>query len=76
MQRTIDPLEWVRREKNEDFISLGNGTRRKARRVSGFRSRMRTPGGKKVLKRRRRKGRHILCPASIRPPKERFTNKY
>mmetsp|Transcript_19476 Transcript_19476/g.23323 ORF Transcript_19476/g.23323 Transcript_19476/m.23323 type:complete len:143 (-) Transcript_19476:278-706(-) len=41
-----------------------SGTRRKQARVSGFRARMRTVGGRKVLKRRRQKGRHNLVPAS------------
>lgn len=38
------------------------GTRRKRARVSGFRSRMATVGGRKVLKARRKKGRKNLCP--------------
>ncbi|MEM0950801.1 MAG: 50S ribosomal protein L34 [Cyanobacteria bacterium P01_H01_bin.74] len=36
------------------------GTRRKRQRVSGFRARMSTPGGRKVLNRRRSKGRHKI----------------
>eukprot|EP00195_Chlamydomonas_chlamydogama_P016034 CAMPEP_0202890032 /NCGR_PEP_ID=MMETSP1392-20130828/555_1 /ASSEMBLY_ACC=CAM_ASM_000868 /TAXON_ID=225041 /ORGANISM="Chlamydomonas chlamydogama, Strain SAG 11-48b" /LENGTH=128 /DNA_ID=CAMNT_0049573511 /DNA_START=24 /DNA_END=410 /DNA_ORIENTATION=+ len=40
------------------------GTRRKRRRTSGFRTRMQTPSGRKVLAARRKKGRHSLCPAS------------
>ena len=34
-----------------------NGTRRKQRRTSGFRARMRTKNGRKVIQARRNKGR-------------------
>jgi large subunit ribosomal protein L34 len=37
------------------------GTQRKRRRVSGFRTRMATPGGRRVLNRRRAKGRHKIA---------------
>lgn len=41
------------------------GTRRKRARVSGFRARMATVGGRKVLTARRKKGRKVLCPAGM-----------
>ncbi len=37
------------------------GTSRKRKRVSGFRTRMRTPDGRRVIKARRSKGRHRLA---------------
>ncbi|GLI69974.1 hypothetical protein VaNZ11_014627 [Volvox africanus] len=40
------------------------GTNRKRRRTSGFKARMATKNGRKVIKSRRAKGRHVLCPAS------------
>ncbi|BAZ43056.1 50S ribosomal protein L34 [Chondrocystis sp. NIES-4102] len=36
------------------------GTNRKQKRTSGFRARMRTSNGKRVIQARRKKGRHRL----------------
>ena len=38
-----------------------NGTRRKQKRTSGFRARMRTKNGRKVIQARRKKGRSKLA---------------
>jgi|TARA_B110000967_G_scaffold196167_1_gene226456 large subunit ribosomal protein L34 len=46
--------------------SLGctlHGTRRARARTSGFRARLATPGGRRTLKLRRKKGRKYLAPA-------------
>lgn len=40
-------------------------TRRKAAGVSGFRARQATATGRKILKLRRKKGRHVLCKISM-----------
>jgi large subunit ribosomal protein L34 len=37
-----------------------NGSRRKVIKTSGFRARLATKSGRKILKNRRRKGRHRL----------------
>jgi ribosomal protein L34 len=39
---------------------------RARRRTSGFRTRMATKSGRRILKLRRSKGRKVLCPASQR----------
>ena len=47
--------------------SIGNtkgGTRRARTRTSGFRARRLTPGGRKVLAARRKRGRKVLVPAA------------
>ena len=41
------------------------GPRRKRARVAGFRARMATVGGRKVVQARRKKGRKVLCPAGM-----------
>merc|ERR1712146_469353 len=46
--------------------TIETGTNIKRRKVSGYRSRRATPGGRRVLKARRAKGRAVLCPASLR----------
>ena len=52
------------RKKGKGNTLVQGGTKRKAARVSGFRSRMETVGGRKVIKQRRAKGRANLVPAS------------
>lgn len=47
-----------------DGSSLAHARHRKRRRTSGFKARMATKNGRKVIKARRAKGRHSLCPAS------------
>jgi large subunit ribosomal protein L34 len=37
-----------------------NGTKKKAIKTSGFRARLATKSGRKILKKRRRKGRHKI----------------
>lgn len=39
---------------------------RHSKRTSGFRTRMRTFKGRKIIKARRKKGRHVLCTSSLR----------
>ena len=38
-----------------------NGTRKKVIKTSGFRARLATKGGRKILRNRRRRGRHKLA---------------
>lgn len=42
-----------------------HGSRRKRARVSGFRTRNASVGGRKVLAARRKKGRKVLCTAAV-----------
>jgi large subunit ribosomal protein L34 len=49
--------------------NLQGATNKAKARTSGFRTRMETHNGKKVIKRRRVKGRKNLTPASIKPYK-------
>lgn len=37
---------------------------RRRTRTSGFRARKLTVGGRRVIKNRRKRGRHVLCPAN------------
>jgi large subunit ribosomal protein L34 len=46
------------------WLVLISSVCRKRRTTSGFRSRMQSATGQKVLKARRKKGRHVICPAS------------
>uniref|UniRef100_A0A7S2TK15 50S ribosomal protein L34 n=1 Tax=Lotharella oceanica TaxID=641309 RepID=A0A7S2TK15_9EUKA len=46
--------------------TIETGTNIKRKKVSGYRARRATPGGRAVLKARRAKGRAVLCPASLR----------
>lgn len=41
--------------------TLSNKTRRSILKLSGFRSRMTTPQGRKIIKNRRKRGRHKLA---------------
>lgn len=42
-------------------LNIRNSKSKRAKKV-GFRTRMKTKGGRKVLSRKRRKGRHSLTP--------------
>jgi ribosomal protein L34 len=40
-------------------------------RTSGYRARMATPAGRKVLAARKKRGRHVLCPANLKKPNKK-----
>ena len=46
---------------------MGSGGRARAR-TSGYRARMATPAGRRVLAARKKRGRHVLCPAHLKKP--------
>ena len=50
--------------------NLQGATNKSRARTSGFRTRMETKNGRKVIKARRTKGRKNLVPASIKPYKK------
>jgi len=60
------PLIECKSGKNGQRMAAARGSKSNRRRagVSGFRSRMACPGGQKVLRARRAKGRKVLCTAS------------
>ncbi|GAB5359537.1 hypothetical protein AAMO2058_000552500 [Amorphochlora amoebiformis] len=61
-----DDLLVVHNAKRSLGSTIERGTNIKRRLVSGYRARRATPGGRRVLKSRRAKGRHVLVPASLR----------
>lgn len=66
------PLSYVPRSELilDLFTCMGMYNRvcgcRKTKTTSGYRTRKATPTGRRVLKARRKKGRKVLCPASVR----------
>jgi len=55
-------LDYITENARKTFVKRTlEGTSRKRRRVSGFRARMATPGGRRVISARRSKGRHQLA---------------
>eukprot|EP00199_Chlamydomonas_sp_CCMP681_P004946 CAMPEP_0119108234 /NCGR_PEP_ID=MMETSP1180-20130426/13539_1 /TAXON_ID=3052 ORGANISM="Chlamydomonas cf sp, Strain CCMP681" /NCGR_SAMPLE_ID=MMETSP1180 /ASSEMBLY_ACC=CAM_ASM_000741 /LENGTH=122 /DNA_ID=CAMNT_0007093825 /DNA_START=11 /DNA_END=379 /DNA_ORIENTATION=- len=44
----------------------GKGSNKKRRTTSGYRTRAETPSGRAILKARRKKGRAVLCTASMK----------
>merc|ERR1712187_193716 len=64
----INGLEWIYKDfecyDNSKACTYG-GTNRKSIKVSGYRARMKSKNGRKVIASRRAKGREVYCPASI-----------
>lgn len=58
-------LSFVVQAKNHGSMACTlQGTRRRRTRTSGFRARKLTVAGRRVIKNRRKRGRHVLCPAN------------
>lgn len=66
-RRAVQPLRRLVIECNRKKGLGGtlHGTRRARARTSGFRTRLKSRSGKKVIAARRKKGRHTLAPGSL-----------
>eukprot|EP00892_Ulva_mutabilis_P009122 jgi/Ulvmu1/6582/UM003_0219.1 len=61
----VKPLTIVANAKR-NLGATCEGSNRHSKKTSGFRARMQSPTGRKVLRARRKKGRKLICPASVR----------